>query len=36
VRDYGAMSPSSWWRWFTEREPWNGTGGMQEWLYQRP
>jgi uncharacterized protein (TIGR03663 family) len=35
VRDYDAMSPSAWWRWFTEREPWSPTGGMPEWLYQR-
>ena len=35
VRDYGAMSPGGWWRWFTEREPWNPTGGMPEWLYLR-
>ena len=36
VRDYGAMSPRAWWRWFTRREPWNPTGGMREWLYERP
>ena len=36
VRDYGAMSPRAWWRWFTRREPWNPTGGMAEWLYERP
>jgi uncharacterized protein (TIGR03663 family) len=35
VRDYGAMSPASWWRWFTKREPWNPTGGMPEWIYRR-
>ena len=35
VRDYGAMSPRAWWRWFTKREPWSPTGGMPEWLYQR-
>jgi len=35
VRDYGAMSPGGWWRWFTRREPWNRTGGMPEWLYVR-
>ena len=34
VRDYGAMSPGSWYRWFTDREPWNPTGGMSEWLYE--
>ena len=28
VRDYGAMSPGNWWRWFSAREPWNPTGGM--------
>ena len=35
VRDYGKMSPETWWRWFTRREPWNPTGGMHEWLYVR-
>ena len=35
VRDYGEMSPSNWWRWLTRREPWNPTGGMPEWLYER-
>ena len=35
VRDYGAMSAGSWWRWFTAREPWNPTGGMPEWIYTR-
>ena len=35
VRDYDEMSLSGWWRWFTRRETWNPTGGMQEWLYQR-
>ena len=35
IRDYGKMSADGWWRWFTEREPWNPTGGMQEWLYVR-
>ena len=35
VREYDELSPSSWWRWLTKREPWNATGGMQEWLYQR-
>jgi predicted membrane-bound mannosyltransferase len=34
VRDYGAMSPGGWWRWFTKREPWNPTGGMPEWYYR--
>jgi len=36
VRDYGKMSPAAWWRWFTEREPWSPTGGMPEWVYERP
>ena len=27
---------AAWWRWFTRREPWNPTGGMPEWLYERP
>ena len=35
VRDYDEMSPDAWWRWFSEREPWNPTGGMAEWLYVR-
>jgi uncharacterized protein (TIGR03663 family) len=35
VRDYEAMSPGAWWRWFTKREPWSPTGGMPEWLYER-
>jgi uncharacterized protein (TIGR03663 family) len=35
VPDYDRMSPSTWWRWFTQREPWNPTGGMPEWLYLR-
>ena len=35
VRDYGAMSSGGWWRWMTEREPWNPTGGMREWIYIR-
>ena len=35
VPDYGEMSPGNWWRWFTDREPWNPTGGMPEWLYTR-
>jgi len=35
VRDYGAMSVGGWWRWLTEREPWNPTGGLPEWLYVR-
>ena len=30
-----SMSPGNWWRWFTERKPWNPTGGMPEWLYVR-
>ncbi len=28
--------PGAWWRWFTKREPWSPTGGMPEWLYERP
>lgn len=36
VRDYGEMSPSAWIHWFTNRDPWNPTGGMPEWLYERP
>jgi uncharacterized protein (TIGR03663 family) len=29
-------TPAEWWRWFTEREPWSPTGGMPEWIHQRP
>jgi hypothetical protein len=29
------MSPSAWLHWFTDRTPWNPTGGMTEWLYER-
>ena len=36
VRDYGEMSPRAWADWFTDRKPWNPTGGMPEWLYERP
>jgi uncharacterized protein (TIGR03663 family) len=35
VRDYGALSPGAWWRWVAERETWNPTGGMPEWIYVR-
>jgi uncharacterized protein (TIGR03663 family) len=35
VRDYGKLTPASAWRWLTERKPWNETGGMPEWLYER-
>ena len=35
VRDYDAMSPRAWWKWFTQREPWSPVGGMNEWLHQR-
>jgi uncharacterized protein (TIGR03663 family) len=35
VRDYDEMSPEAWWRWVTERKPWNPTGGMREWLFVR-
>jgi uncharacterized protein (TIGR03663 family) len=35
VRDYGALTPGSFWRWLTRREPWSPTGGMPEWLYVR-
>ena len=34
VRDYGKITPGSWWRWLTKREPWDPTGGMPEWLYR--
>ncbi len=35
VRDYGAMSAGGWLHWFTDRDPWNPTGGMPEFLYER-
>jgi uncharacterized protein (TIGR03663 family) len=35
VREYDEMSPGGWWRWATERETWNPTGGMPEWLFVR-
>jgi predicted membrane-bound mannosyltransferase len=35
VREYDRMSPGTWFRWFTQREPWNLPGGMPQWLYQR-
>jgi uncharacterized protein (TIGR03663 family) len=35
VRDYGKITPASWWRWLTRREVWNPTGGMPEWLYEK-
>jgi len=35
VRDGSQMSPAAWWRWLTTREPWNPTGGLPEWLYER-
>ena len=35
VRDYGAMTPARWARWFADRTPWNPTGGMPEWIYVR-
>ena len=37
VRDYGAMSPAGrGGAGSPKREPWNPTGGMPEWLYERP
>ena len=35
VRDNSTLTPAAWWRWLTRREPWNPTGGMPEWLYER-
>jgi uncharacterized protein (TIGR03663 family) len=38
VRDYRGFygtDPGRWWRWMTQREVWNPTGGMPEWLYIR-
>jgi hypothetical protein len=34
VRDYSRMD-EGFLAWLTEREPWNETGGMYEWLYIR-
>ena len=28
VREYGKQSLDNWLRWFTERKPWNPTGGL--------
>jgi len=36
VKDYDkAFSPAVWARYMADREPWNPTGGMPEWLYVR-
>jgi uncharacterized protein (TIGR03663 family) len=35
VREYDKLTPASAWRWLTDREPWNETGGMPEWIYER-
>jgi uncharacterized protein (TIGR03663 family) len=35
VREYDEQSAGNWLRWFAEREPWNPTGGMPEYLYVR-
>jgi uncharacterized protein (TIGR03663 family) len=35
VREYGKITPATWWRWLTKREVWNPTGGMPEWLYEK-
>ncbi len=36
VKDYDkALSPGTWARYLADREPWNPTGGMPEWLYVR-
>jgi uncharacterized protein (TIGR03663 family) len=35
VRDYSKLDPGSAWRYLTKREPWNPTGGMPEFLYER-
>ena len=36
VRDYGDMTPGNWARWLAERKVWNPTGGLPEWIYERP
>ena len=36
VREYGKMwNPANFWRYITQRETWNPTGGMKEWLCVR-
>jgi len=35
LRDNSTLTPASFWRWLTKREPWNATGGMPEWIYER-
>jgi len=35
LRDNSTLSAGAWIRWFTDRKPWNPTGGMTEWLYER-
>ncbi len=37
VKDYKKklFSASAWWDWYTDRKPWNPTGGMKEWFYLR-
>jgi uncharacterized protein (TIGR03663 family) len=35
VREYGDLGPGSAWRYLTKREPWNPTGGMPEFVYER-
>ncbi len=36
VRDWSKkLSASAWWKWFTKRQTWNPTGGMEEWIYVR-
>jgi uncharacterized protein (TIGR03663 family) len=36
VREWSKkLDAGAWWRWFTAREPWNPTGGMDEWYYRR-
>lgn len=35
VRDYGTLTPSTALDWIVNRDPWNPTGGMPEWLMVR-
>jgi uncharacterized protein (TIGR03663 family) len=35
VRENDKLAPGSAWRYLTRREPWNATGGMPEFLYER-
>jgi uncharacterized protein (TIGR03663 family) len=36
VREYDKINPKTWFKYVTEREVWNPTGGMKEWLCLKP